>query len=197
LTNLLKENVQQLPSGKNLLVLDCGCGQKPYFPFFESKSSLYVGIDREKTKEVDVLGDAESLPFKDSLFDVVLCTQVLEHALSPSTLIDEIHRVLKKGGFLFLSTHGVWPVHDPHFDFWRWTHLGLRKMLVKFPTVRLYNCGGGIASFFQMVNWYVPNTRYVRPFIAFFLNKIGESLDHRFGNKVSKIIVNYLAIAKK
>jgi len=198
LANLFRENVQRLLSEKDLLILDCGCGNKPYFPFFENKSSLYIGIDLRRSKYVDVVGDVEKIPFKDSLFDVVLCTQVLEHTLSPSTLIDEIYRVLKNNGFLFLSTHGVWPVHDPHFDFWRWTDLGLKKMLAKFPIVRIYECGGSIASLFQIVNLYVPRIRYTSPFISLFLNKIGECLDNRFGDKVStKIIVNYLAIARK
>ena len=199
LAHLLRGNVQRLLSEeKDLLILDCGCGNKPYFPFFENMSSLYIGIDLRRTKYVDVVGDTEKLPFKESLFDVVLCTQVLEHTLSPSTLIDEIYRVLKRNGFLFLSTHGVWPVHDPSFDFWRWTDLGLKKMLAKFPIVKIYESGGRIASFFQIVNLYVPRFVMLGPLISLFLNKMGECLDNRFGDKIpTNIIVNYLAVARK
>lgn len=201
LSNLLRENVQRLLSEeKGLLILDCGCGQKPYFPFFESMSSMYIGIDLQRGKQVDIVGSVEKLPFKDSSFDVVLCTQVLEHTLSPLTLIDETYRVLRGNGFLFLSTHGVWPIHCAPFDFWRWTDLGLKRMLGKFPTVKIYECGGSIASLFQIANLYLPNIHYARGITSSFLNKIGEYLDNRFRDSPrisTKIIVNYLAVARK
>lgn len=47
-----------------------------------------------------VLGDAESLPFADCSFSMVICTEVLEHLLDPSQCVGEIKRVLKAGGIL-------------------------------------------------------------------------------------------------
>jgi len=47
-------------------------------------------------------------PFESSTFDVVLFCEVLEHlTMSPSHTISEIHRVLKTGGLLLLSTPNV------------------------------------------------------------------------------------------
>ena len=198
LANLLRENIAQLPSEKGLVILDCGCGNKPYFPFFENISSVYVGIDLWRSKYLDVVGDVEKLPFNNSSFDVILCTQVLEHASSPLALVDEIYRTLKPHGFLFLSTHGVWPVHAAPFDFWRWTDSGLKKMLERFSIVKIYECGGSVASLFQIVNLYVPRIAYVSSLVSLFLNKMGEYFDNVFRNKVStKLIVNYLAVARK
>lgn len=83
LSSMIKENVQRfLSEQKHLLILDCGCGSKPYFPFFEGLSSMYIGIDLHKGEYVGIVGSTEKLPFKDSSFDVVLCTQVLEHTPS-------------------------------------------------------------------------------------------------------------------
>ena len=117
LARLLRDNVQRFLSGKTSQVLDCGCGDKPFFPFFEDLSSLYIGIDVTREKKIDIVGDVEKLPFKAHSFNAVLCTQVIEHVFYPEILIDEIYRVLKSGGLLFLSTHGVWPVHAAPNDF--------------------------------------------------------------------------------
>jgi len=49
--------------------------------------------------------ETEDLPFEDAMFDVVLFTEVLEHlVMSPSRTVAEIHRVLKTGGVLLVST---------------------------------------------------------------------------------------------
>lgn len=197
LARLLKSSVQCFLTEKDLLILDCGCGDKPFLPFFEGRYSIYVGIDVTQGKYMDVVGDVEKLPFKGCLFDAVLCTQVMEHVFSPKRLIDEIYRVLKSGGFLFLSTHGVWPVHAAPHDFWRWTDLGLKRMLANFSMVKIYECGGNVASLFQIMNLYLPTIRYVRPLISLFLNKMGESLDNRFRGRSAKLVINYLAAAKK
>jgi len=62
---------------RNVKLLDVGCDRKPYHIYF-TDSQLYIGVD--KNPEVaDVDAVAEALPFRDMYFDVVLCTQVLEH----------------------------------------------------------------------------------------------------------------------
>lgn len=43
-------------------------------------------------------GDGGRLPFKDGAFDVVVCSETLEHVPDPKLLIEEMHRVLKPGG---------------------------------------------------------------------------------------------------
>jgi SAM-dependent methyltransferase len=58
-------------------------------------------------------------------YDMVLSTQVLEHVSSPQAYLREAFRVLKPGGVLLLSTHGVYPDHGCPFDYWRWTADGL------------------------------------------------------------------------
>ena len=53
-----------------------------------------------KSRKVDVVGDAHSLPFKNDSFDVVLATEVLEHLKEPQRALNEMKRVLKDGGKL-------------------------------------------------------------------------------------------------
>jgi ubiquinone/menaquinone biosynthesis C-methylase UbiE len=47
-----------------------------------------------------VVGDAENLPLASDTFDVVVCTDVLEHLLEPQKAVSDIFRVLKTGGVL-------------------------------------------------------------------------------------------------
>jgi len=48
--------------------------------------------------------DGRTLPFAKESFDVVVCTEVLEHITDLGKAIAEIHRVLKKGGYVIIST---------------------------------------------------------------------------------------------
>lgn len=136
----LRPLVEQLSEGiatelggrSDLAVLDIGCGNKPYLPLFEGVASTYFGVDAVDGPAVDAVGVAEALPCEDQSFDVVLCTQVLEHVDDPAQCLSEIRRVLKPGGVVFLSTHGVFLYHpDPPTsdrDYWRWTHSGLLRI---------------------------------------------------------------------
>jgi SAM-dependent methyltransferase len=115
-------------------VLDVGCGPKPYFPFFEPFASEYVGVDIDNPA-AELEGAAEDLPVPDGSFDVVLCTQVLEHALDPALAVSELSRVVAPGGRVLASTHGVQVYHpSPKEDLWRWTHAGLERLFTEHGT---------------------------------------------------------------
>jgi SAM-dependent methyltransferase len=117
----------------DLAVLDVGCGEKPYYPLIEPYASDYRGLDMVPGPYVDDIGSAQQMPYEDGRFDLVLCTQVLEHAVDPSRVIAEIHRVLRPRGVVLASTHGVEIYHPGPpgsgvGDFWRWTHAGLARL---------------------------------------------------------------------
>jgi len=107
--------------------LDVGCGPKPYYPFFAPFAEPYVGVD-VKDAAAELEGTAESIPVEDGSFDVVLCTQVLEHADDPAAAVRELRRVTAAGGRVLASTHGVQVYHPNPDDYWRWTHAGLEKL---------------------------------------------------------------------
>ena len=59
-----------------------------------------------------VLGSGEKLPFQNGSFDTVMVVSAFEHIENqPDPIIHEIHRVLKKGGYFYLSVHK--PFVDP------------------------------------------------------------------------------------
>jgi SAM-dependent methyltransferase len=108
-------------------VLDVGCGDKPYYPFFAELASEYIGVDANHPA-ADLHAPVESLPVEDASFDVVLCTQVLEHADDPAQVVRELRRVVRPGGRVLASTHGVQVYHPDPVDLRRWTHEGLRRL---------------------------------------------------------------------
>lgn len=101
--------------------LDIGCERSPYAHLFPNR----VGLDITDGEYVDVVGDAHNLPFEDNTFDVVLCTEVLEHLHTPEKAAAEMIRVLKPGGKLVLTTRFMFPVHVAPYDYYRYTAYGL------------------------------------------------------------------------
>jgi len=109
-------------------ILDVGCGNGLLLSqFLESNDeNEYCGIDfseelikRTKQKIHDkamlVCGDALKLPFKHSSFDIVTCTEVIEHVNGQMRLLQEIHRVLKPMGLLLITLPNALPFYPFYF----------------------------------------------------------------------------------
>jgi SAM-dependent methyltransferase len=109
---------------------------------FEIKT---LNLDLFSGDEVDVQGDLLHLPIKDESVDTVLCTGVLEHVSGPDRAVQEIYRVLKLEGRVFLETPFIQTVHASPKDFSRWTADGLRQLLSAFEILEL-NVVAGPAS---------------------------------------------------
>jgi SAM-dependent methyltransferase len=78
----------------------------------------------------------------DQAFDYIVCTEVLEHTLQPFNAVNEMWRLLKPGGKLFVSTPFNFRIHGPLPDCWRFTEHGLRALLANFKIIELH----GIAT---------------------------------------------------
>lgn len=196
LSNLLKKSIKK-NLRNNAIVLDLGCGKKPYQPFFIGKSIQYMGIDISHSGLVDVLCSGEKLSFRDNSFSECICTQLLEHVENPRAVVNEIFRVLKPSGIIFLSTHGIWPVHGAPNDYWRWTEYGLTKLLNNFDIHEVHK-DGPILSLIQLLELYIP-MRSLGIMIIFLLNKLGNLLDNVawLNAKLPRLSINYIIVARK
>lgn len=124
---LLRQVVQERAHYARGWLLDLGCGGQPYRDLL-NHVERYIGLDLPPNGQVDVWGDGMALPFRDGVFDTVLCNEVLEHVPEPSKLMGEVARVLKPEGVLLLTTPQTWGLHlEPH-DFYRYTKYGLRYL---------------------------------------------------------------------
>ena len=80
----------------------------------------YIGIDFIEGPDVDMVMDAHYLAFLDATFDVVVCTEMIEHDSAFWITLAEIGRVLKSNGHLLLTTRGNgFGEHDWPSDYWR------------------------------------------------------------------------------
>lgn len=70
-------------------------------------------------------------------FDVVVCTEVLEHTLNPFDAVAELHRILRPGGVAIVTTPYNFRIHGPLPDCWRFTEHGLRELFKHFAELEL------------------------------------------------------------
>lgn len=119
----VKKEANLISSGSR--VLDVGAGTCKYRPLF--KHCIYKTHDFAKLSkdtngegygEIDYVSDICSIPVEDSCFDVVLCTEVLEHVPEPIRAIKEISRILKPGGTLLLTIPQRSGLHQTPYHFY-------------------------------------------------------------------------------
>jgi SAM-dependent methyltransferase len=137
--------------GSGLCVLDVGGRIQPYRPLIAEKLRQYVAVDLAESPLVTVRANACTLPFPESIFDLVFCTQVLEYVPEPVAAVREIHRVLKPGGIALFSFAAFYP-RIAHDDYWRFTLAGLGHLLRPFGRLEIIPEGSSISGFFRACN---------------------------------------------
>lgn len=113
--------------------LDLGCGASPYAKLFPNRTTFDIDPDANP----DVVGDVHRMPFPDGAFEMVLCTEMLEHVHSPKEAIREMFRVLKPGGRIVLTTRFVFPLHEVPHDYWRFTKYSLHQLFDDWENVEI------------------------------------------------------------
>ena len=95
--------------GEPWCILDLGCGDSPYREFFPAALDAYVRVDVDQAAAPAVLARGESLPFPAATFDGILAAQVLQFTQQPQAVVEEIRRLTRPGGRVWLTCHGAWP----------------------------------------------------------------------------------------
>jgi SAM-dependent methyltransferase len=99
----------------------------------------YTGLDMRPGPNVDQVANSHQMPFPDCEFEVVTCVEMLEHDDNPFKTMQEIHRVLKPGGWVILAASGIFfPPHEYPADYWRFTAAGLGVLLRRFEQVETH-----------------------------------------------------------
>lgn len=125
---VVKKIISTMKDCRNLNVLDLGSGEG-------GTSSLFAETNKVISYDLSLLrlkrqpqsgenyfllnGRAEDLPFRDSSFDLIILQDVLEHVENRKLLSNEIWRVLKRNGMIYISTPNKYSfiniLSDPHW----------------------------------------------------------------------------------
>lgn len=116
------ETATRLRAGQTLI--DMGCGDMPYRRLIEDLGIIYKGADIDTAADLWIGCDGR-IDLPDDSADAVLSVQVVEHVLDIDAYCNEVRRLLRADGTLFLSTRGSWLYHPHPGDYRRWTRTGL------------------------------------------------------------------------
>ena len=94
----------------------------------------YVGVDLAPGNGVDVVADlSKPNPLPEGHFSLVICCSVLEHVESPWAVAENITKLLRPGGTVYVSVPWIWRYHAYPADFWRFSWQGIEKL---FPEIK-------------------------------------------------------------
>lgn len=173
--------VQELPPTRyGALALDLGSSLSPYRALAEAKGYRVETLDLTRDEGADYAGAVEATGLPDGSYDLVLCTQVLEHCDDPWQGVAEIRRILKPGGRAILTVPHVWFYHPHPHDHWRFTQEGLIHLCSQGglrPMVLLAQ-GGTALTCAQVLNFiaYGVLGRWGAPAYAV-VNLLGMAID--------------------
>lgn len=99
----LKKFIEKTTKEKK--ILDVGCGEGILVEEYYKKGYNIKGIDLNYNSTHVRMGDIKHTGFKDNEFDIILCLDVIEHLEfeDQTKAINEIHRILKKGGLCLFA----------------------------------------------------------------------------------------------
>jgi SAM-dependent methyltransferase len=91
-----------------------------------------VTVDAVGGPGVDIVGDIHDLPIPDNSFDCVISTGTFEHIRNPWKAVQELRRILKPGGIVYIDAPFMQGYHLDPVDYWRFTRDGLRLLCEDF-----------------------------------------------------------------
>jgi SAM-dependent methyltransferase len=160
--------------------LDYGAGTAPYRKLLAGAQLRTADLDTERYDVDYELDGSGRCQVPDATFDGVLSTQVLEHVTEPNAYLHEAYRILRPGGRLVLSTHGVWEDHGGQ-DLWRWTADGLALLVGRagFVDVRVHRLTGDARALLLLLRRYGRDAAWPGGGIIGLLLRIGQWWDRR------------------
>lgn len=198
------------------VLLDVGCGAKPYEKTFTPYVDKYLGLEYSpesgyRGNKADLCGDAGLLPLADESVDTILCTEVMEHVPNPEKTIEEFARVLRPGGIVITTAPFVYPIHD-EYDFFRYSPQGLATIMKRHGLTieEIKPLSGTAVTLAVMFNlywydvgfiwtkWLYPLGLILRPLLwllCFVVNLLGGLFEMVLPS--SHLSFNHLTIAKK
>lgn len=139
-------------------------------------------------RNIDIVANAEKLPFKNASLDAIICNAVLEHVSQLDLVISEIERTLKPGGYVYTEVPFIQHYHTSDIygvtfnDYRRFTKEGISEIFNFCTTIDVGVCVGPTSALIQIIGSYF---RYLLP--GHSLRRIFLACFNFFGNFIAKI----------
>lgn len=149
--NVSRKKAEELINnlGPHAKILDLGSGTRRLAPHI-------INLDLKMLFNVDVVANGYMLPFKSESFDAVIITAVLEHVPEPTMVVNEILRVLKKGGYIYAEVPFIQTYHPNPEDYQRFTLPGINYLFRNFERLESGVCVGPTSALCGMLQGYFP-----------------------------------------
>jgi SAM-dependent methyltransferase len=207
---LLLETIDTLIAKPNARVLDVGAGSVVEKNRRAGQSALadkyaqlvvqrgYFGLDVEPGANVTFVADAHALPIAQESLDGVIMVSVLEHLYDPLRAVEQVARVLKRGGVYFSYAPFYHPYHPSPHDYFRFTQEGYRHLLRDFSRVEIVSGGNHVAVVNDVLSHAFGGTRVgrsvARVLVEFPFSLLFRAFDAK---QPSDIAVGFAALAIK
>jgi SAM-dependent methyltransferase len=145
---------------------DLGAGESPYKDFFLQYADQYIAVDWAGSyhdTKADIAADLNlPLPIDSGVADTVVSLSVMEHLCEPQIMLNEAYRILKPEGAIVLQVPWQWRIHEAPYDFFRYTHYGLKYLFEKagFVDVLVEPQSGFFTMWILKMNYF--SQRFIR-----------------------------------
>ena len=156
---------------KGAKILENGAAQGLSMIAFEELGYECVGVEpwedaldvsrrlaKKMNMKIDIKkGNAEKLPFPDNSFDAVIADSVMEHVKDVNSVMNEVFRVLKKGGAFYFSTaSALCPKQGEirFFPFFSWYPQKLKVKIMNWAVKKKPSLVGYTEA--PAINWFTP-----------------------------------------
>jgi|SRR3989338_1055273 len=152
--------------GMEKQALDIGCRDGYWTEKLKKKGYTVSALDLEPQYSSALKHNVEDgLPFDDKSFDLVWCTEVIEHLQRPEYLLNEVERILKPNGLSILTTpNSGWWLYAVAW-LWGWTPQKLQnpdhKKFFKENDIRMLAKNYELYGYFPYALFFVPIRRMV------------------------------------
>ncbi|MDI9364741.1 MAG: class I SAM-dependent methyltransferase [Flavobacterium sp.] len=182
------------------ILLDFGCGSKPYKSLFNVQK--YIGLDFENpghphlNENIDNFYNGEHIPFGDNYFDCIFTSEVFEHVFNLPIILGELNRVLKKNGLILITCPFAICEHEIPNDFARYSHYGLVHLLQSngFEIINFQKTGNSIETIFQLwityLNLHIYNKFHKIPILRSLIKIGGNSFFNFLAILFSSLLPN-------
>jgi SAM-dependent methyltransferase len=172
----------------NAIILDFGCGEKPYYLFFKDLAKEYIGLDiensPEKNKNINIIiKQGNKLPFPDEYFDAIISTEVFEHIENIWFYAEELKRVLKINGRAIISAPFTWDYHPYPNDYWRISEDGWHSLFKGFREISFVYDTNTLQTILQSTNLLMLRKGIKCKLIYRFMNYVVSKINYKKGDR--------------